>query len=495
MNVVNGVVPRGGARARVGAVLDRALAVAATVLTAAMLATALHDVSQAWDSGYYHLPFAARLAGILPPSAFVFHPANAARFAGFPLLGERMQGLLWRATGRPEAANLVAFASVPLFAWFLRRRFAVPVSLTLLSLFAVPLVHTHATSAYVDLPANAALSVTVLLAIQAFASAAPVQAETLALGIGAAAVAANMKALLHPLVALALAALFLRASPSLVRALRGRETRARALLVMGAVVAALPIVFATPLANLAQHGNPYYPVKMTLAGHTLPGTEAAYASSPPWLAGAPSPVRFVCSVLEIGIRPLLDEHRWTVDQWMPDASTGNRMGGFFGAYVVLGVVLLAWRALHDRSREARVAAAGFGIFTAAVSVMPQSHELRYYLAWMIVLVALNLWLAFAPRRSAGPGGRAIGVVALVALAIVIAATRGAYVFPLGSRFEALLRAKVPPAAIDGIRDGERVCVRHEPWNMLWAPVFHPPGRYTVIEAEELSECEGARALE
>ena len=35
-----------------------------------------------------------------------------------------------------------------------------------------------------------------------------------------------------------------------------------------------------------------------------------------------------------------DEHRWTVDQWMPDDSTGNRMGGFFGAYVVVNLALL-----------------------------------------------------------------------------------------------------------------------------------------------------------
>ncbi len=454
-----------------------------------MLVTALHDVSQAWDSGYYHLPFAGRLGGVLPPSTFVFHPANAARFEGFPLLGERIQGILWRATGRPECANLVAFASVPLFAWFARRRFGVPLALTLVALFAVPLVHTHASSAYVDLPANVALSVTVLLAIEAFASDARVSERTLVLAGVCAAVAANMKALLHPLVALAVVALVARAfaspSSSLLRDFRGADTRRRSLFTLAAIAFALPVIFATPLVNLAVHGNPYYPVQMTVLGHALPGTEAAYSSSPPWLAAAPRPARFLCSLLELGIRPLSDEHRWTVDQWMPDDSGGNRMGGFFGAYVVVNVAFLAWSALRHPSRETRAAWVGFAALTAAVSSMPQSHELRYYLCWMVVLVGLNLWLASRCRGAPEPElGAPSASGRLIALAVVIAVTRAAYVLPLGSTFATVVHAKVDAAALAGIKEGERVCVQREPWNMLWASPFHPPRRYVVVEAEE-----------
>jgi hypothetical protein len=209
----------------------------------------------------------------------------------------------------------------------------------------------------------------------------------------------------------------------------------------------------------------------------------------------PRPVRFACSLLEIGIRPYGDEHRWTVDQWMPDDSTGNRMGGFFGLYVAFNVAALAWSAFRDRSRAARAAGIGFGVFTAAVSVMPQSHELRYYLAWMVVLVALNLSLASRRERGRGPSVRSFGVVALAALAIVIGVTRGAYVLPLGSRFEALAHAKVDDQVLVGVKDGERICVRREPWNMLWASVFHPPKQYVTVEAEEPGDCGGARLLE
>ena len=116
-----------------------------------MLVEALHDVSRAWDVWYYHLPFAARIAGIVPASQFAYDPLNQARFDGFPLLGEALQGLLWRITGRPESANLVAFSALPLFAWFAKKRLGVPMWATILALLAVPLVQIHATSCYVDL--------------------------------------------------------------------------------------------------------------------------------------------------------------------------------------------------------------------------------------------------------------------------------------------------------------------------------------------------------
>ena len=44
--------------------------------------------------------------------------------------------------------------------------------------------------------------------------------------------------------------------------------------------------------------------------------------------------------------------------------------------------------------------------------------------------------------------------------------------------------------LDGVKDGERVCVRKEPFNLLWAPELHPPRRYAVQEAEEASDCGG-----
>src|SRR6185312_13196941 len=116
--------------------------------------------------------------------------------------------------------------------------------------------------AYVDLPANLALAVAVLVAIDAWIAVEPPPARDVALAIGACAVAANTKVMLEPLAFLALAAL----------AVRARRHRL-------AIAAALPIVLATPLANLVRHGNPFYPVQTAVAGLVFRGPELPYSSS------------------------------------------------------------------------------------------------------------------------------------------------------------------------------------------------------------------------
>jgi hypothetical protein len=456
-------------------------------LLVSMLAAALHDFSQAWDVAYYHLPFAGRIVGLLPASDYVLSTANLARYQGFPLLAEGLQGLAWRITGRPESMNLVGFASVPLVAWFARRRLGVPWYTSVLSLLAIPLVHTHATSAYVDLPGNAAASVLVLLAIEAWGSERAVGRRSILLAVVAAFVAAHVKPMLHPIVIVSLAALGVRVARTCPPA---EKRRFLALLLV-----ALPFVFATPLENLVLHGNPYFPLRLTLFGHPLAGTEDAYSSSPDWLATSARPVRFVCSLLEMGARPFGDTRRWTIDQWMAPEQRGYRMGGFFNAYVVVELGMLVWRVMRDRSRAVFAGAVGFTALSLIVSLLPQSHELRYYMAWMIVLVLLNAWLASRPEAERGaPGPVAVAAVAVCALGVVLAVTRGAYAYPSGSSFAELVRAKVDERVIAGIGNGERVCVNREPFDVLWAPVFHTERRYVLKEAESAADCEGFRPL-
>ncbi len=459
----------------------------ALLLLASMLVAALHDASQAWDVAYYHLPFAGRLGGLLPASEYLFSSANQARYEGFPLLAELAQGLLWRATGRPESVNLVAFASVPALAWFARRRLRVPWHLSVLSLLAIPLVQTHMTSGYVDLPGNAAASVLVLAVIEAWASERIVDVRTILVAAGAAFVAANMKPMLHPIVLGSLVALVIRLATNAPAPARWR--------LLALLVLALPFVFVTPLKNLVVHGNPYFPLRLAWFGHALPGSEAPYTSSPVWLEHWPGPLRFACSLLEVGARPFGDSRRWTIDQWMPPDATGYRMGGFFNAYVVFHLGVLVSRVARDRARTVRTGALGFLLLTALTAAMPQSHELRYYVSWMMILVLLNAWLASRPDAAPGvPGPQALGATAVMALGVVLGVTRGVYAYPSGSSFETLVRARVDERVIAGIGKEERVCVNREPFDVLWAPVFHPERRYVLKEAEEDADCEGFRRL-
>lgn len=444
------------------AVFDLAVRAVAIALGVGLFAAAWHDVSKAWDTWAYHLPFAARIAGIVGPGSYVFSAENQARYEGFPLVAEALQGLFWRATGRPECANLVALFSLFGLVAFVWRVLRVPPHVALVAFLAIPLVQIHATQCYVDLPANVGATILVLLAFRAWVETEPPSPRTL---LGAAAVAAataNAKFQLVPVVLAASLAL-------LVRARRDRT--------LAAVVAlALPLVFATPIKNAIRHGNPVWPVELHVLGRALPFAATRYEAYPRWLEHAPGPVRFACSVLEIGVKS------WSVDQWTPPDDRGYRMGGFFGAYVLVALAAIALAAWKQRTREAKVAAAFVAGTTLVTSVLPQSHELRYYLFWMLVLVALalTLWARERPVLASA--------IALAAMAFVAGSTRGAYLYPSGDAFATLVASRVDRKVIDGASPGQRLCIADEPWTFLHAPELHPGARFTVQEATSPEEC-------
>jgi hypothetical protein len=165
------------------------------------------------------------------------------------------------------------------------------------------------------------------------------------------------------------------------------------------------------------------------------------------------------------------------------------MGGFFGAYVIVNLLALLFAALVRRTREAKVAAWFAGGATVVASLLPQSHELRYYLFWMLLLVALNLVVWSRERRAL------TGLVALAAFAVVAWSTDATYLYASGDSFATFLSAKVDRAALERIGQGERVCVNRQPWTFLYAPRFHPERSYSVQEAEGPDECAGARPLD
>jgi hypothetical protein len=446
-------------------IADVALRAIAAILVASLAVAAWHDVSKAWDVWSYHLPFAGRIVGLVDPASYTFGRANEARYAGFPLFAEALQGILWRVTGRPECTNLVAFAAIPALAWFSKKLHGVPPHLTVLALVAIPLVQIHATSSYIDLPSNACAAMLVLLAHRCVTTKEAPSLRMIA-GAGAlATAAANAKFQLFPIVLLA-------ATVVLACCLRKDEARPKRLLLAAVLV---PIVLATPIKNFVLHGNPVWPI--ALAG--FPSLEGAYSSSPAWLEHVPRPARFLASVLELGLRPIASHHRWSLDEWTPPAEDGYRMGGFFGAYVVANVVALAWK--KRTSLGLTVLAT-----TLVVSLMPQSHELRYYMVWMIVLVLANLalWARERPLTC--------GAVACVALAIVAWSTEGTYLYASGDSFATLVKSKTDAARLERITPGERICVSAAPWTFLYAPRFHPEKRYSVQEAEDDADCAGAR---
>lgn len=454
-------------------IVDRALLTAAIALALSLTYAAWHDVSQAYDVWYYHLPFAGRLTGVLSAESFTFSAENQARFEGFPLLAELVQGILWRITGHVSATNLVAIAALfglPAFLW---RFYKVPLGLALLAFLAIPLVQIHATSSYIDLPANALVTMLVLCVHRAWVDPALVTRRFL-VGAGAlAAAAANMKFQLVPIVGIAAAAIA-------IPVIRSRDWRRIAILAIAA-----PLVLATPLKNLALHGNPVWPVELHAIGHEFPSVEKAYSSSPDQLEHSWRPTRFIHSALELDNRPIASHERWSLDQWTPPSEPAYRMGGYFGAYVAINLLALGFGVFKRRNdRKVRVAGIVFGAVTVVAAFVPQSHELRYYMHWMLTLVAFNLalWHEVAHWRIA------MSAVTVIALAVVGWSTEWGYLYASGSTFDEFLAKRVDASIIESAPPNARLCIEKPPFTMLYAPKFHPRSSYSVQEKAAESDC-------
>jgi hypothetical protein len=444
----------------------------AALLLASMSFAAFHDVCQAWDSGYYHLPFAARLAGILSAQDYAFNADNAARFKGFPLLGELLQGLLWRVTGRPQAANFVCLVSAPLLALSARAlcdhetKQRTPWSILFLAFMGIPLVMTHATSTYVDLPASAALAAAFCRVLLLPARKLCQRREAL-LVFALVAISANMR-LQHLVAAAFVLSVFV---------LRAMQLERAAVRQLAPLLLCLPIVFFVPLKNLLLLGNPVYPVELSLLGHALPSAEARYAFAPAWLLHAPQPARFLASILELGLPPFTRsaQARYSVDQYLPPSHPGSRLGGTFGAGMVAFVLLFVFSAW--RLKERRRIFLTFAAFTVLTAVLPQSHELRYTLYWPLSLAVLAITTGYAtlPRLTV-----ALSIVLPTAVALI---THGEWLYPTGSTFAELLEKKTESARIAEAPENGVLCAKEPPWMLLYAAKFH--GRHYKVQEANL----------
>ena len=321
------------------------LQAAALSLMAILLIKAIFDVDQHADSWWYHLPWAARLAGLMGPDTFLFEPVAAVRFEGFPMLPEFLQGILWRVTGRVESANLVSFAGLAAFIVFLRHYFGVAWWLSIPALLAVPLVQAQVTTTYVDLFANLAMAAFVMLTYLAYTRKEVINGKFLALMVITAFLAANSKLQLIPLVALTLV---LSAYPVVKwvkeqNYMLGRPKRQWVCAVM--LLVALPAIFFVPLKNIALHGNPVYPMKVTVFGTVLNYAE----DLPPPNLGAGSlidrtrAVKWIYSTFELGMGPIFNVQRWGVDSAAPQGAADDNSGRAIWAicHIPLAAVSLA----------------------------------------------------------------------------------------------------------------------------------------------------------
>ena len=484
------------------------------IITISIFIKAIADIDPAYDTWGYHLPFAARIWGIVPLEQFI---TEVPRFDGFTLFGEFLQGFFWFITGHVQAANLVGFFSIVLYCWFLKAYWRISVYYSAIALLAIPLVQTHATSCYVDLPANIFLSILILMTYLIYLKQDR-EADNwrnLLIIILSAAAAANTKPQIIPLVFVVLCFAGSRLLWLRWQKIKSEKSSSSKLITFFITLClASLLIFATPIKNIALYGNPFYPVRIEIAGKVLNHKLGLYNHAPEHLEKASKAQRWAYSILEI------NSANWSIDQWSRDENR-NRMGGFFGAYVVFHLLLLAYILWRDRQqRDTKVASILFVIMSIVAAFTPQSHELRYYMYWMIVLVSLNLYLVtskgrFFTKSEEDSAFHAevsltqkdtqslkqktflkpyhLGLACLLALAIVTAKTQFFYVKPSFYSLSQHIHNHIDYGVISAIQPGDEIClVGKYPHTFLYAPVFHSYLNYdySIKKAGNPTECAG-----
>ena len=440
--------------------IETILSVLAIALVTGIFLKAIFDVDTNYDPGWYHLPFAARLGGIVPESMFVgdekwFEP----RFDGFPLLAHLLQGILWRITGRMQSTNLVGFCSIIGYLFFLNKFWQIPLYLSAIALFSVPLVLIHASTSYVDLIGNVGVSILVMTVYGFYKNSRLPSKSELFIACFGAAIAANTKTQLQPLVLVIL----LVAGVRIGLLLWNHKVNSKQIFKISSVaLLASLVIYASPIKNMALYGNPLYPIKVQIGNIVL-----NHKLSPEAYEEGNRQQNWLESVLGTNAPKF-----WSADQWSKDPSRSRR-GGFFGLYVVFNVLLL-WGffvgefvrnktlPLKERSNEARIAVLTAIAMSLVPLNFPQSHELRYFMYWIITLVSLNLYLICLPHNKQLFGRwlqpKYMGLVFAVFLMIVLVRTDAAYAKPSFVSQEQYVKFGVRQAYLDQIRPNEKVCI-------------------------------------
>ncbi len=505
--------------------IETVLSLVAIILTTSIFLKAIFDIDINYDPGWYHLPFAARIWGILPREMFIgdekwFEP----RFDGFPLLAHFLQGFFWKITGRIQSTNLVSFLSIFGYFFFLKAYFQVPLYLSAIALFSIPLVLTHATTSFVDLLGNVGTSMLVMMTYSFYKNKQLPKIKELLIAFVGAAIAANTKTQLQPLVGFILIFTILRLGWLYWQQKTAVKHLAK---ILPLTLLATLIIFASPVKNTIVHGNPLYPIKVQIGEIVL-----NHKLSPEAYETGNRQQNWINSVLEIHA-PL----RWTPDQWSSDIDRSRR-GGFFGLYVVFNVLLLLGLLFREaiqnkyllvnkktaanyplktkHTKDSRAAKIAF--FTAiAMSIVPlnfpQSHELRYFMYWMMCLVSLNLYLVSLPKNKELLGRwlqpKYMGLVYLVFLTIVVVRIGSFYGRPLFLTLDRYINFGVKSEFIAEIKPNEQVCLisKHMGEEVQTAPIaslkyafvyssyFHPEIDYDYsIQTAFNPEACGDRAM-
>jgi len=466
------------------------------VIIALLAIKAISEVDAVWDSLNYHLPFAARRAGLIPAEAYRFQEWLELCYQGIPALPYYLYGALWRLFGTASAANLVSVVAFAGYVLIAGRLLDAPRVIVAVALLAIPAIHVNISSSYTDLVTNlffaGALVVATLIIVE---PSRPMVGRILAM-LAMAAVAANFKLQYVGIVGgfvplfFVMLMIFRHEGRPLSASLR-TELGGSPLWVKVALFALVAACYASAAKNWYFYGNPFYPITIEVFGHALPGvSDENRFHAPQYLIGTPQPFIWAASVLEylaLGWRPL----PYTIGQGNVDATVeSTRMGGYLAFFVLFNLAIFAMATLSRGGRHLLVLA-GFVGLTIAVSLFPASHELRYYSFWMVYLVTMNI--GYCWKWQAGLVHKTyFGIVAAAALAFVTTITGGGYIFlrdhypvPRFTSIESIITLfQLQERYLPLVQDGRRYClVNWGPYPIIGAAHFYPGRNFSVVEAE------------
>lgn len=370
-------------------------ALAAAALVIAATARALGAIDMTWDTVAYHLPFIALRMGFMARGEFALMDHLWWFYDGFSPLLDYARGVLWLATGRIEAINTLNILGFFLFVLYVGRCWKLPLGWTALALLAIPILQASLPTGYTDVVSNLALAAVVLCVAESWIDRARLGSPLFWLRLGAAAfVAGNAKLQIGAICLVALAFLLF----PLIGYARGLAERRRALVPFALFALVGALASATLIRNAILFGNPVFPVGLTLGPIALAGPyDGADGHYPAYLQGTPQALRWLLSVLEYRALELRGPS-YTADMGVaPGDGPSARMGGFLGVFVLLNIFLFVRALLRTPDRRARVLAGMLILSTAVAASMPSSHEARYYLFWMVLLVVSTLVVTFSGR--------------------------------------------------------------------------------------------------
>ncbi|MCE7505279.1 hypothetical protein LZG75_03415 [Polynucleobacter sp. IMCC30063] len=356
-----------------------------------------------WDSWAYHLPFTAALWNINNfRDVFIMDEGMLNRFHGFPLALDWMRGIFWKISNDVRATVLLSSLSFSIFVLATSIFFRLNPLLFLIGLLTFPQISIHIFSTYSDLPFGILIATQFVIAIaieRYFLREKLSKINSFALLFGfilSTALSGNSKMWGPILNASIITFLFLYAL------IYYRINKNKLIILFIVCFFSMMLSCFTIIKNTINHNNPFYPITFSipLSEKKLIGPEPQHDASPAYamnLSVLEKPIYFLFSITEFDWNLRGINNYYSLDSAPgenPKKYGKARTGGWWGVYLGFNFIALfaiwLYAVKYNRMLYAKLkfSVAMYGFFLLSISLLPQSHELRYFLCIPILLIFL-----------------------------------------------------------------------------------------------------------